>query len=129
RLLGPGPAWRDQEEARVAHAAVVALGRCAEHEAVAWLDPVTVALDTTEQAGAEQGAARRPPAWMHNAYTTCASVYVALSEQPRDGEADADVDHADAVCAGLAHVMSRMTPWLVMPRRRPPRDGADAPPR
>jgi hypothetical protein len=116
RLLGPGPAWRDQEDARIAHAAVLALGRCTEAEAAAWLDPVIAALDTLEEAADDQQDPGRPPAWLHNTNATCASLYVALAEQPRDGEDDAQVDHADVARAALVRVMSRMTPWLVMPR-------------
>lgn len=116
RLLGPGQAWHDQEDARVAHAAVVALGRCTANEASAWLGPVATALDAFEEAVDDEQATGRPPAWIHNTYSTCTSLYVALSEQPRDGEDNARIDHADATRAALARIVSRMTPWLVMPR-------------
>lgn len=53
---------------------------------------------------------------MHNAYTTCTSLYVALAEQPRDGESNARVDQGDEVRAALARTLSRMTPWLILPR-------------
>ena len=116
RLLGPGPAWRDQEDARVAHAAVNALGRCSEAEAAAWLDPVTAALAAREETAGALQEAGRPPAWLHNTDATCASLYVALTEQPRDGEADAHVGHADVARTALVRVVSSMTPWLVKPR-------------
>lgn len=118
RLLGPGTAWRDQEDARVDHAAVIALGRCSEADATAWLDPVITALDTFETAADGEQETGRPPSWLHNLYATCASLYVALSEQPRDGEEDARVDHADATCAALVRILSRMTPWLLRSRER-----------
>lgn len=123
RLVGPGPAWRDQEDARVAHAAVLALGRCGPDDAAAWLAPVAAALDAVEETADQPQETGRDPAWMHNAYSTCASLYVALSEQPRDGEDDAHVEHGEVVCAELAHVMARITPWLVRPKTATHRSG------
>lgn len=61
RLIGPGPAWRDQEDARVAHAAVAAMARCAEEDAAAWLGPVTAALDDFEETVGSEQAPARPP--------------------------------------------------------------------
>jgi len=112
RMVGPGGAWRDQEDARVAHAAVVALSTCTAEETAGWLGPVTSACDALERSLPDG----RPPAWLHNAYTTCTSLYVALAEQPRDRDTDAQVDHADVVRGALVDVVSRMTPWLLVPR-------------
>lgn len=114
RLLGPGPAWRDQEYARVAHAALVALSVASESDAVGWLKQLETALDTFERS-APSG---RPPAWLHNTYTTCTVLYVALTEQPRDGDDDIHIGQANAVRDALARPVSRMTPWLVAPRCR-----------
>ncbi len=112
RLLGPGPAWHEQEYARVARAAVIALGGATEAESAGWLDPMNAALESFEQSS----PSGRPPAWLHNAYTTCTTLYTALSEQPRDGDTGIRVDHADTARGALARPIARMTPWLLAPR-------------
>lgn len=116
RLIGPGPAWRDQEDARVAHAAVAAMARCAEEDAAAWLGPVTAALDDFEETAGSEQAPARPPAWLHNTYATCGSLYVAISERPLEGGDPALIAPVEAVRAALARVLSRMTPWLFISR-------------
>ena len=112
RLVGPGPAWRDQEDARVARAAVIALTSCTRQQAAGWLGPVNAAMDDFEQSE----PTGRPPAWINNTYATCTSLYVALSEQPRDGNKNVHVDGADIVRDALARTISRITPWLLTPR-------------
>lgn len=112
RLVGPGPAWRQQEQARVAHAAVLALADCTEEEASGWLNSVGLALDSLAD-NHMQPATGPPPAWLHNTHTTCTCLYLALSEKPRDGEDPARIEVALAARGALARTASRITPWLV----------------
>jgi hypothetical protein len=113
RLVTPGEAWRDQENARVAVAACVALSKCDRAESTAWLAIFDDALEAFEQDA--QAGDERPPAWLHNLFITCTTLYVALAEQPRVGAETLDVAHADVVRTGLAAVLARMTPWLLSP--------------
>lgn len=113
RMVRPDDVWRDQEEARVAAAALLALGRCPDATlATAWLGVVEAALTEWEDRLASGGAEPRPPGWLRNVSATLSILYVALSEQPRDGADDLDVPADGAVRAALGATLSRMTPWL-----------------
>lgn len=111
RTTFDGVAWRDQEDARVAAAVLAALAQDAGSASV-WTEHLERALDAFE--AAERPA--RPPDWMHNVYTTCTALYVALSEQPMDGTETLTVDGAPAITHALAQLISRITPWLLLPR-------------
>ncbi|HEY6934615.1 MAG TPA: DUF2785 domain-containing protein [Marmoricola sp.] len=115
RIVTPGEAWRDQEDARVALAAAHALSLCDQAQSTAWLALLDAALQTFEQSAAQREVGDRPPAWLHNLFSACATLYVVLAEQPRSGEENLDVPHADVVRAGLAQVIARMAPWLFAP--------------
>lgn len=49
-----------------------------------------------------------------DAFTAVAAWYPA--EQPRDRDTNAQVDHAEVLRGALVDVVSRMTPWLLVPR-------------
>lgn len=116
RVVTSGEPWRDQEDARVAVAAVQALSRCGTAAPTDWLRILDDALDAFEQTAATRGADGRPPGWLHNLSSTCALLYVALAEQPRNGQEAVEVPHAETVRAGLAEVLARMSPWLLAAR-------------
>lgn len=105
RVIAPGGVWRDQEDARIAHAAVLALATCDAAQATGWLMLISEALDQFENSA----ATGRPPAWLHNVYATCATLYVTLVERAGDDSSSPAGD----VPAALAGVMSTMTPWLL----------------
>lgn len=116
RVVAPGDAWRDQEDARVAQGAVQALSRCGPEGPSLWFTILNEALDACEQSMSPDEGGGRPPGWLHNVSSTCSILYVTLAEQPRDGEEDLNVPHGDVVRRGLAAVLARMTPWLLAPR-------------
>ncbi|HET7902911.1 MAG TPA: DUF2785 domain-containing protein [Candidatus Nanopelagicales bacterium] len=121
RTSMPGPVWRDQENARVAHAAVQALSAAhgAGQDGVrAFAAPFEEALTAFELAAADGSQVGRPPAWLTNVFATLATLYVAVSEDPLPGE---DVDASPwrgRLRAELAALLSRMTPWLFTPSSR-----------
>jgi hypothetical protein len=116
RIVTPGEVWRDQEDARVAVAAAQAVSHCDRAQSTAWLTVLHEALDAYEQAAATNQAGDRPPAWLHNVSSTCCMLYVALAEQPRNGDENLDVPHAEPVRTALAEVLARLTPWLLATR-------------
>ncbi|PWJ24504.1 uncharacterized protein DUF2785 [Branchiibius hedensis] len=111
RMVFDGQAWHDQEYARVAGAAIVALSVDPGGHTV-WLGKVVDALAEFERA--PQPA--RPPDWIHNVYTTLAAAYVALCEQPVDGQQPLIVAEASAIADAVARLLARMTPWLLRTR-------------
>lgn len=121
RTTLPGPVWRDQEDARVAHAAVRALSASHEsgHDGVqAYADPLRAALAEFEAAVADGSATGRPPAWLANVYSTSATLYVAVAEDPLPGEGVDASPWREHLRAELASLLSRMTPWLLAPAAR-----------
>ncbi|MDX6301826.1 MAG: hypothetical protein QOF53_3040 [Nocardioidaceae bacterium] len=116
RMLAGGAVWQDMENARVAAAAALALARCDREESTAWLAPIDDALRTLEEAASANPESDRPPAWLHNLFAACCTLYVALAEQPRDGETALEVPHADHARAGMAQVLGDMAPWLLAAR-------------
>lgn len=116
RVVAPGDAWRDQEDARVAVAAAQALSDGDPVGCSTWLTILNDALSGYEKSVSSDDGGGRPPGWLHNVSSTCSILYVALAEQPRNGEVDLSVPHDDVVLRGLADVLARMTPWLLAPR-------------
>ena len=116
RVVAPTDAWRDQEDARVAAAAAQALSHCDAGSCAAWLTILHEALSEFEETASSGDGGGRPPGWLHNVSSTCSVLYVALAEQPRDGDVALDIPHGDVVRRGLAEVLARMTPWLLSSR-------------
>lgn len=79
RVVAPGDAWRDQEEARVALAATQALGNCDPEGFSTWLTVLNEALTEFEESGAPDDGGARPPGWLHNVSSTCSILYVTLA--------------------------------------------------
>lgn len=116
RVVAPGDAWRDQEDARVAVAATQALSHGDPVGFSTWQTILHEALTEYETSLSSEDGGGRPPGWLHNVSSTCSILYVALAEQPRNGDEDLNVPQADVVRRGLAEVLARMTPWLLAPR-------------
>lgn len=110
RLTTPSHAvWRDQEDDRLACAAVLVLSRCDDEQvATAWLAPVTALL-----ADGEPGPV---PGHVSNALRTLRSLYVALDQQPLHDGRPLPVPHAAAVRGALAVTLEPPTGWAWTPR-------------
>ena len=119
RVVAPGSAWLDQEDARVSAAAVLSLQHChGPEEATTWTQVLSQALDRHESDAAAGPPSQGDPAWLHNLRLTCATLYATLAEQPRNGpDEEVTLPHAERTRHDLARVLARVTPWLLSPRR------------
>jgi hypothetical protein len=115
RTALPGPVWRDQENARVAYAALQALSAAhgVNQDGVrTFAAPISDALSAFEAGAVDGPDAGRPPAWLTNVYSTLATLYVAVAEDALPDEAFDTRPWQARLRAELAALMSRMTPWL-----------------
>lgn len=114
RMVADGPIWAQQEDARLGVAMLVALARIEPAHADCWFATIERALDSFEAA-----STLPPPPWLRNVSMTLSGVYLALAEQPMDGddEVAVDPDVSAIVRANCATVLARMQPWMVQPRR------------
>ncbi len=120
RTTSPGGAWVDQENARVACAALQALAAAhvdGRDGVAALVVPITAALDSFEEATQQPDPRTHPPTWLSNLYSTLTTLYVAVSEHPLPDSAVDIRGWAPRLRHEVASLTSRMTPWLFTPTR------------
>lgn len=119
RMLGPGTAWTNQEDARITRAALSALTTCTSvADATDWLASITSRLDALEaEADADADADAdssllAPQAWVHNTTMTCTKLHLALQ---LESNAEQILPVArDAVISRLRQIVLRVEPYIAL---------------
>lgn len=113
RVVGPGEAWVNQEDARITRSALAALADCdSVTEATDWLHPVTARLDTFEDDCAAGKTPPSPPPWIHNTTMTCTKLHLALGLQANHDRIDPLI--LNAVTAQIEQTVLRVEPFITL---------------